>query len=668
MKLLVETIQGLQRENKDVMYSSLVKDTMKRKQPDVRRVELRVSHLPGPARGRREARSDRAARGSALRHLRRDRVRRQASSASRRAVRAPRQIRRTRRQVWGSTSRATSARVTRSPSSRRRRASSSSRSSARTPRSTPRPSSSWPRRASTTGPRSTASSPTSSSRAATPTRERARALPGIGRSRVQPRGRVQLPTAPRRHRRDGARAVTRTPPARQFYICLGTQSFLDGNYTVFGQVTEGLDVVHAIGAATSWRGDDRCSIERQEDSDLRPGADLLAVSEAPCDPGNVPLFERYPETRELPRVAARRVPDAGRDRCDGAGGGGGRGRTLDQARRPVRRSATAATRSASSSSCSRRRSPSGATDVITFGAAGSNHALATAIYGAGQGLKVHSMLIPQHNARYVRRNLRGSVAVGADLHHSRISDDMMRGTVRAAQAPARARGRRQPFVIPFGGTTPTSTAGFVNAALELADAGRSRGLLPEPDLVFVALGSMGTAAGLALGLRAAGMRTRVVAVPVVSRGPGDGRATCLDLARRAGRCCAARTRVPGLRVEPRRRRRRRRLPRRRGTRASRPRGWRRSELVDGRGGLHLEGTYTGKTLSALLAHGAERVRLEGSERPVLEHLQLAGPRPARRQADPARIPARLRCYFDGRCRSYDRRGLRPTPVLGWNAC
>jgi uncharacterized protein (TIGR00288 family) len=34
MKLLVDTIQGLQRENKDVMYSSLVKDTMKRKQPD----------------------------------------------------------------------------------------------------------------------------------------------------------------------------------------------------------------------------------------------------------------------------------------------------------------------------------------------------------------------------------------------------------------------------------------------------------------------------------------------------------------------------------------------------------------------------------------------------------------------------------------------------------
>jgi len=34
VKLLVESIEALQRENKDPMYSSLIKDTMKRKQPD----------------------------------------------------------------------------------------------------------------------------------------------------------------------------------------------------------------------------------------------------------------------------------------------------------------------------------------------------------------------------------------------------------------------------------------------------------------------------------------------------------------------------------------------------------------------------------------------------------------------------------------------------------
>jgi 1-aminocyclopropane-1-carboxylate deaminase/D-cysteine desulfhydrase-like pyridoxal-dependent ACC family enzyme len=48
---------------------------------------------------------------------------------------------------------------------------------------------------------------------------------------------------------------------------------------------------------------------------------------------------------------------------------------------------------------------SGAKEVITFGGAGSNHALATAIYSRQAGLKSISMLMPQPNARYVRNNL-----------------------------------------------------------------------------------------------------------------------------------------------------------------------------------------------------------------------------------------------------------------------
>ncbi len=43
-----------------------------------------------------------------------------------------------------------------------------------------------------------------------------------------------------------ARAASPDSAGSQFYICLGRQSFLDGNYTVFGQVVEGLDVVHSI--------------------------------------------------------------------------------------------------------------------------------------------------------------------------------------------------------------------------------------------------------------------------------------------------------------------------------------------------------------------------------------------------------------------------------------
>jgi peptidyl-prolyl cis-trans isomerase B (cyclophilin B) len=54
----------------------------------------------------------------------------------------------------------------------------------------------------------------------------------------------------KRHHLDGTVAMARAqdPDSAgcQFYICLGTQAFLDGQYTVFGQVIEGLDVVHKI--------------------------------------------------------------------------------------------------------------------------------------------------------------------------------------------------------------------------------------------------------------------------------------------------------------------------------------------------------------------------------------------------------------------------------------
>jgi len=49
---------------------------------------------------------------------------------------------------------------------------------------------------------------------------------------------------------DGAVAMARSSDpdsaGSQFYICLGDQPNLNGKYTVFGQVTEGLDVVHKI--------------------------------------------------------------------------------------------------------------------------------------------------------------------------------------------------------------------------------------------------------------------------------------------------------------------------------------------------------------------------------------------------------------------------------------
>lgn len=50
---------------------------------------------------------------------------------------------------------------------------------------------------------------------------------------------------------DGTLAMARSQSpdsaGSQFYFTLGPQSFLDGNYTVFGQTVSGLDVIHKLG-------------------------------------------------------------------------------------------------------------------------------------------------------------------------------------------------------------------------------------------------------------------------------------------------------------------------------------------------------------------------------------------------------------------------------------
>lgn len=64
------------------------------------------------------------------------------------------------------------------------------------------------------------------------------------------KGEFDAATNPNKHV-DGSLAMARSQSpdsgGSQFYFTLGQQSFLDGQYTVFGQTIEGLDVVHKLG-------------------------------------------------------------------------------------------------------------------------------------------------------------------------------------------------------------------------------------------------------------------------------------------------------------------------------------------------------------------------------------------------------------------------------------
>lgn len=154
----------------------------------------------------------------------------------------------------------------------------------------------------------------------------------------------------------------------------------------------------------------------------------------------------------------------------------------------------------------------GAKTVLTFGAAGSNHATATAIYAKECGLGAVSMLVPQPVAYTVRKNLLRSHEAGASLNHFGGLNQVALGTAWQFAA-LRAKEGAFPHVIPTGGSSPIGILGFVNAALELKqqiDAGE----IPAPDVIYVASGTMGTAVGLLLGAKLAGLPLKVVAVRV----------------------------------------------------------------------------------------------------------------------------------------------------------
>jgi D-cysteine desulfhydrase len=238
-----------------------------------------------------------------------------------------------------------------------------------------------------------------------------------------------------------------------------------------------------------------------------PAAQLPATPHAtpapgPGQPEVIPLFRQYPMLGEkLPYVPLGLLPtpiekatELGRQlgiaelyvkRDDQSGGeyGGGKVRKLEFFLADAKRQ--------------------GKRTVVTSGAVGSNHALATTIYARQLDLHTILMLLPQPPSRHVRHNLLADAHFGGELRPDRSAPP--------SGSAGRALHEADAYVIPAGGSSPLGNAGFVNTAFELR-AQIEQGLLPEPDVVYLALGTMGSAAGLIVGLKAAGLKTKVVSV------------------------------------------------------------------------------------------------------------------------------------------------------------
>ncbi|HEX2880440.1 MAG TPA: pyridoxal-phosphate dependent enzyme [Polyangiaceae bacterium] len=145
----------------------------------------------------------------------------------------------------------------------------------------------------------------------------------------------------------------------------------------------------------------------------------------------------------------------------------------------------------------------GRTRILTFGAAGSHHALATAVYAKRFGLKAAAILTPQHWSQHAELTLRAALVQGLEIFPAANS-------VEALELLPQVYNPCDLLVGP-GALGPLGCRGFAEAVAELTAQVHS-GVLPQPTCIVVAAGSGSTAAGLLAGLVQRRLDTRVVAV------------------------------------------------------------------------------------------------------------------------------------------------------------
>jgi D-cysteine desulfhydrase len=226
--------------------------------------------------------------------------------------------------------------------------------------------------------------------------------------------------------------------------------------------------------------------------------------------------------------------------------------------------------------------------IVTIGAAGSHHVLTTTYFAKLEGIDVEAVLVPQPRTEHVVEVLRAAIALGL-----RATAVRSWGAAALTLALRLATAGKHTRYVPVGGSSVIGSMGYVSAARELAAQVRA-GAMPEPDMCIVALGSGGTAAGLAAGFAAERMKTEVVGV-CVSKPAWVLRLHTNFLARACARQTAERPRRLRLTVDPRFLGAGYGHPTRDGDEATR---------VAQAAGLELDPTYTAKAFAAALSHAS----------------------------------------------------------------
>ncbi len=154
----------------------------------------------------------------------------------------------------------------------------------------------------------------------------------------------------------------------------------------------------------------------------------------------------------------------------------------------------------------------GCREIITAGGLGSHHILAAAALGGRQGFRVIGLFFCQPVTERVKKNLLLEKKFGTEMHFVRDYPGLAGGYLRF-YLREKLSGNKPLLLMP-GGSNPLTTIGYINCMVEIQDQLETMALA-EPEAVFAAAGTGGTAAGLLAGLALGGSGTSLHAVRVV---------------------------------------------------------------------------------------------------------------------------------------------------------
>lgn len=159
----------------------------------------------------------------------------------------------------------------------------------------------------------------------------------------------------------------------------------------------------------------------------------------------------------------------------------------------------------------------GASKVVTFGATGTHHGLATAVLCKQMGLKCEVLLFDQPITALVKENIQLLASQGAELTHCGSLANTLR---RFYLHPGRLN--KSNYFLFAGGSNVLGVLAIINAGLELAEQIKN-GECECPETIYCAASSNATLAGLTLGIAASGLNIKVIGVRVAPAkvGPFD---------------------------------------------------------------------------------------------------------------------------------------------------